>query len=96
MKNGYVGKFFAALLLAATLLGALHHHDDLKKHADCLICTLQSNLASADHAVEAGPVTARHAAAPDASVPQTPQGAVFICLPFSRAPPLLSKHLSYT
>ncbi len=35
-------------MLAATLLGVLHHHDDLKPHNDCPICVLQSNLSSGD------------------------------------------------
>jgi len=41
-------KFFTILLLTATLLTTLHHHNDLKTHNDCPICILQSNISNAD------------------------------------------------
>ena len=47
-RSGFVRHFFSALLLAATLLASLHHHNDLKTHNDCPICVLQSNFAGAD------------------------------------------------
>ncbi|MBU0632879.1 hypothetical protein KKA17_09545 [bacterium] len=37
-----------ALFIVATLLGAMHHHDDFKSHSDCQVCTLQLNLSSGD------------------------------------------------
>jgi len=45
-KSGFVKKLVGVVLLVATLLGGLHHHNDLKTHHDCPICTLQNNLAS--------------------------------------------------
>ncbi len=29
-------------------MGVFHHHNDLKQHNDCKICTVQSSLAHAD------------------------------------------------
>ena len=34
------------------MLGAFHHHNDLKQHNDCKICTLQSSLSHADTPVD--------------------------------------------
>jgi len=48
MNRGLTGKIVAAALLVSTLLGALHHHSDLKVHSDCNICTLQANMGAAD------------------------------------------------
>lgn len=48
MKRGFRGKIAAVVLLLSTLLGALHHHGDLKMHSDCNICTLQTNMGAAD------------------------------------------------
>lgn len=48
MKRGLTGKIAAAVLLLSTLLGALHHHSDLKVHSDCNVCTLQANMGAAD------------------------------------------------
>ncbi|BDY11889.1 hypothetical protein [Hydrogenimonas cancrithermarum] len=45
---GSVKKFFSGILLVATLLGAFHHHHDLKTHHNCPICTFQSNISSGD------------------------------------------------
>lgn len=38
----------SALFIVATLLGAMHHHNDFKSHSDCQVCTLQFNLSSGD------------------------------------------------
>jgi hypothetical protein len=41
--------FFVALTLVfTTLLSATHHHNDLKKHTDCQICTLSFSLEHQD------------------------------------------------
>jgi len=50
-KSKVFKKFFSVLLLTATLLVALHHHNDLKTHNHCPICILQSNFSSADTSV---------------------------------------------
>ncbi len=44
----WLRKYFSILYLLATLLGVLHHHDDLKQHNDCKICLVKSNLTHAD------------------------------------------------
>jgi hypothetical protein len=46
--GGSVKKFLSGILLVATLLGAFHHHNDLKTHHNCPICTFQSNISSGD------------------------------------------------
>jgi len=33
-------------------MGVFHHHNDLKQHPDCKICTLQSSIANADTPVD--------------------------------------------
>ncbi|PHQ56480.1 MAG: hypothetical protein COA30_01915 [Sulfurimonas sp.] len=33
-------------------MGVFHHHDNLKPHNDCQICTIQSSIADADTPVE--------------------------------------------
>lgn len=38
--------------MLATLVGVLHHHNDLKQHSDCKICTVQSNISHADTPVD--------------------------------------------
>ncbi len=49
MKRGAIVKrFLSALLLAATLLSAMHHHNDLKSHPECPVCILQTNISSGD------------------------------------------------
>ncbi|WP_456323414.1 hypothetical protein [Hydrogenimonas sp.] len=47
-RAGSVKKFLSGILLVATLLGAFHHHHDLKTHHNCPICTFQSNISSGD------------------------------------------------
>ncbi len=44
----WLRKYFSIVYLLATLLGALHHHDDLKQHNDCKICLVKSTLSHAD------------------------------------------------
>lgn len=36
------------LFIVATLLGAMHHHEDLKSHNDCQVCALQLDLLDGD------------------------------------------------
>jgi hypothetical protein len=48
MRLTILNKFAVVWLLLATFAGVLHHHNDLKTHVDCSICTIQSNLADAD------------------------------------------------
>ncbi len=43
-------------------MGVFHHHDDLKQHNDCQICTVQSSIANADTPVETLYVSSVHLA----------------------------------
>jgi len=45
-------KYFAIVLLFSSFMGTFHHHNDLKVHHDCQICTIQSNMANADTPVD--------------------------------------------
>jgi len=48
MKLAIVNKLTVVWLLLATFIGVLHHHNDLRTHVDCSICTIQSNLVDSD------------------------------------------------
>jgi len=48
----WVRKYFSIVFVLATLLSGMHHHNDLKQHNNCQICTLQSSLSHADTPVE--------------------------------------------
>ncbi len=48
MIKRWLKTYFSIIFILSTMLGILHHHDDLKIHNDCQICTIQSNLLSAD------------------------------------------------
>jgi len=48
MRFKSVNKFFGIVFVLATFMGVFHHHDNLKPHNDCQICTIQSNIADAD------------------------------------------------
>jgi len=49
LKKEYISLIF----IVATFIGVFHHHNDLKQHNDCQICTIQSSIADADTPVEA-------------------------------------------
>ncbi|WP_153015094.1 hypothetical protein [Sulfurovum riftiae] len=48
MKSRFIKKFLASLFLAATFLGAVHHHDDTGIHHDCPIYILNAGIVSPD------------------------------------------------
>jgi len=52
MIKVWLKKYFAIVFMLATLLGSMHHHNDLKQHNNCQICTLQSSLSHADTPVD--------------------------------------------
>jgi len=52
MKSSFVRKYLSIIFLVATLFGSMHHHNDLKQHSDCKICTIQSSMANADTPVD--------------------------------------------
>ena len=52
MIKFWLRRYFTVVFLLGTLLGVLHHHDDLKQHNDCKICLVKSNLSHADTPVD--------------------------------------------
>ena len=44
----WIRKYFAFLFAFSILLGALHHHNDLKQHSECQICQINTNLSVGD------------------------------------------------
>jgi len=41
-------KYFSIIFIVAMFMGAFHHHNDLKQHNDCQVCTIQTNIANGD------------------------------------------------
>jgi hypothetical protein len=52
MMNRFFRKYLSIVFVLATLMGVFHHHNDLKQHSDCQICTIQSSISDADTPVE--------------------------------------------
>ena len=52
MKYNFLKKYLSILFLASTLLGSMHHHNDLKQHNDCKICTIKASMSNADTPVD--------------------------------------------
>ena len=48
MMTRWLRKYFAVVFMLASLLGGMHHHNDLKQHSDCKICIVQSTMLDAD------------------------------------------------
>jgi hypothetical protein len=48
MRFKSLNKFISIIFILATFIGVFHHHDDMKSHNDCQICTIQSSIADAD------------------------------------------------
>ena len=52
MINRFFRKYLSIIFVIATFMGVFHHHNDLKQHNDCKICTIQSSIANADTPVD--------------------------------------------
>ena len=91
MKYKYLKQYISIVFLLASLMGALHHHNDLQKHSDCQICTIQSNVVDVDTPTETFYLTELLVAS-DATLSSLPQFIVFHkeSKQHSRAPPKLS------
>jgi hypothetical protein len=48
MITRFFRKYLSIVFILATFMGVFHHHDDLKQHNNCQICTLQASIANAD------------------------------------------------
>jgi len=52
MKYKFLHRYFSIIFIIATLMGVFHHHNDLKIHNDCQICTIQASIANADTPIQ--------------------------------------------
>ena len=52
MKKYLLSKYISIIFVLATFMGSVHHHNDLKSHSDCQICTIQNTIADSDTPVE--------------------------------------------
>jgi len=48
MKQKLIVKYISIIFVIATFMSGLHHHNDLQKHSDCQICTIQNSLTDID------------------------------------------------
>ena len=48
MKKYLLRNILSIILLVSTLMGAMHHHNDLKSHSDCQICSISSSVTDID------------------------------------------------
>jgi len=60
MITRFFKKYLSIVFILATFVGVFHHHDDLKQHNDCQICTLQASIANADTPVDVVYITQLH------------------------------------
>ncbi len=91
MIKKWLRKYLAVVFVLASLLGSMHHHNDLKQHNDCQICTIQSSLAHADTPVDTlyiQEITLK-AETPAAELTNLVASAAHIALT-ARAPPFIS------
>jgi len=44
----FIRQYISALFIVAMSMGIFHHHNDLKQHNDCQICTISHNLTDID------------------------------------------------
>lgn len=44
----FLKKYLSILFILATFMGVFHHHNDLKPHHECQICTIESIIADID------------------------------------------------
>ena len=65
MKKYLLRNILSIIVLVATLMGVMHHHNDLKSHTDCQICTISTSVTDIDtpsDVVYLTPLTLQHAA----------------------------------
>jgi hypothetical protein len=48
MKMSFIQRYFSIVFIVATILVSFHHHDDLRVHNDCQVCTISSSIIDAD------------------------------------------------
>jgi len=48
MKQKLIVRYISIIFVIATFMSGFHHHNDLQKHTDCQICTIQNSLTDID------------------------------------------------
>ena len=57
MKQKLIVKYISIIVILSSFMGSFHHHNDLKQHNDCKICTLQHNINDIDTPVDVSYLT---------------------------------------
>jgi hypothetical protein len=82
--------FVVFALLFTTLLSATHHHNDLKKHADCQVCTLSFSFEHQDSVATPSYVPTLYSSKEITAAYALPYSLQLIFSYNSRAPPQFS------
>jgi hypothetical protein len=45
-------RYISIIFAIATLMGSMHHHDDMRTHTDCKVCMVQQNIVDIDTPIE--------------------------------------------
>lgn len=53
----FIRRYISALFIVAMSMSVFHHHNDLKQHNDCQICTISHNLVDIDTPIEVSYLT---------------------------------------
>ena len=53
----FIRRYISTLFIVAMSMGVFHHHNDLKQHNDCQICTISHNLVDIDTPIEVSYLT---------------------------------------
>jgi len=57
MKQKLLIRYISIIVILASFMGSFHHHNDLKQHNDCKICTIQQNVTDIDTPVDVSYLT---------------------------------------
>lgn len=53
----FIRRYISTLFIVAMSMGVFHHHNDLKQHNNCQICTISHNLVDIDTPIEVSYLT---------------------------------------
>lgn len=48
MKKKFLVKYLSIIFILASMMGSLHHHNDMQVDNDCQICTISHNVIDID------------------------------------------------
>ena len=57
MKQKLLLRYISIIVILASFMGSIHHHNDLKQHNDCKICTIQHNVSDIDTPIDVNYLT---------------------------------------